>query len=464
MSEDAAESSVPSSAHSDEPTNVSKTLAGKKIIFFSSLCLSFPFFKIHLGFNDYYNKTVDTFMTKIGAVPNPSDPVPAELETTVQEIIAKGLEGGGPPNDTRVSDIVWGWPIDGSAERQKAVFYRLAIGEAQAETGFTLHCKSKNKSKLRVFVYDKNGVLLEKADAFRTRNKSVSQAVIAFLNSETLRMESEADDGVISLFSKSPDAVLTKLNGLVPNTARALAAGPYLIAVYIDNALLNGPYSLVALPAKPGDEVAAVLHADASITEAKQRLSLLQLEFARTKAAYDATLVKMKDEDDLTDALLQSREDAYRGFLLSCGSVYNSLDETGSTTSSAVEFDEFDKDKKPNSSAGAPIDASKLFRAATTSASLASGWLSARFASGLSAMHRGTSVHENASVTSSTEGHYAETVKGEPEEEEYPASPAPSNQPEAPEEKRRDALDAIFESVSGGAGAAGTTREELEDL
>jgi hypothetical protein len=40
-------------------------------------------------------------------------PVPVEVSVAVEEIIAKGLEGGGPPNDSRVSDIVWGWATDG---------------------------------------------------------------------------------------------------------------------------------------------------------------------------------------------------------------------------------------------------------------------------------------------------------------------------------------------------------------
>lgn len=107
--------------------------------------------------------------------------------------------------------------------------------------------------------------------------------------------------------------VFNKLDVLGANPAKLIPAGPYLIVVYIDNALLPGPFSLVALPAKQeSEEHASLLHTENAIVEAKERLSLLEAEYVRNKAAYEATLAKIKDEDDVIDALLQSREDVYR--------------------------------------------------------------------------------------------------------------------------------------------------------
>ena len=68
--------------------------------------------KTMTGLNDYYSKTLDT-LKKISGAPNPTAPVPSDVTLAVDEIISKGLEGGGPPNDSRVSDIVWGWATDG---------------------------------------------------------------------------------------------------------------------------------------------------------------------------------------------------------------------------------------------------------------------------------------------------------------------------------------------------------------
>ena len=86
------------------------------------------------SFNDYYYKTVDNFMSRLGASPIATAPVPADVSLAVEDILSKGLEGGGarirlflsffyedinctflsgPPNDNRVSDIVWGWSTDG---------------------------------------------------------------------------------------------------------------------------------------------------------------------------------------------------------------------------------------------------------------------------------------------------------------------------------------------------------------
>ena len=305
-----------------------------------------------------------------------------------------------------------------------------------------------------MFVYDKTGALMDKADAFRTRDKTLSQAILFFSNNETLKLEAQEDASNLSLFKASPSVVFSKLNGLVPNTARTLPAGPYLIAVYIDNALLSGPFSIVALPAKTCEESSALLHAEKSLQEAKERLSLLELEYARTKAAYDATLAKMRDEDDLTEALLQAREDAYRNFLTSCGSAY----VTDDAHPSAVDFDEFDRKEKPPAT---QIDASRLFKTATAQASIASGWLASRFATGLTAIQKNLYA-ENASVTSSTEGHYADTVKGEPEDDEYPAAPASTSQA-AEEAKRTDAIDDMFDAVMN-EGGEGDAKADTEDL
>ena len=68
--------------------------------------------KAMTGLNDYYSKTLDT-LKRISGAPNPTAPVPSDVTLAVEEIISKGLEGGGPPNDSRVSDIVWGWATDG---------------------------------------------------------------------------------------------------------------------------------------------------------------------------------------------------------------------------------------------------------------------------------------------------------------------------------------------------------------
>lgn len=85
------ETNAPISTHTSEDGSIGKTVA---------------------GLNDLYFKTVDNFMTRMGA-PDPSAPVPADVASAVQEIVATGLEGGGPPSDARVSDIVWGWHTQG---------------------------------------------------------------------------------------------------------------------------------------------------------------------------------------------------------------------------------------------------------------------------------------------------------------------------------------------------------------
>jgi hypothetical protein len=277
-----------------------------------------------------------------------------------------------------------------------------------------------------------------------------------FSNEETLKVESQSDENVLA-WNKNPATVFTKLSGLIPNPTKTIPAGQYLIAIYIDNAILNGPFSLVALPSKSCDELAAVLHNEKTIIETKERLSLLEEEYQRTKLAYEATLAKMKDEDDMAEALLLAREDAYKGYLISCGSAY-AHDDSDHTGSHAVEFDEFG-DKTTSEKPAAAIDPQKLFKAATTHASLATGWLATRFTTGLSHLQKtatGTAAaphqQDNVSVSSSIEGNYADTVKSDPDDDntQAPAEVAPIESAPVHRVQKSNDIDALFDDIVNG--------------
>ena len=79
--------------------------------------------KTFAGLSDYYVKTVDNLISRIAVttssgtgsaeVASPIGNIPAEISVAVEEIVANGLDGGGPPTDNRVGDIVWGWSTDG---------------------------------------------------------------------------------------------------------------------------------------------------------------------------------------------------------------------------------------------------------------------------------------------------------------------------------------------------------------
>eukprot|EP01034_Spumella_vulgaris_P042087 gene42087-52172_t len=60
-----------------------------------------------------------------------------------------GLEGGGPPLDPRVSDLAWGWTIEGKVDRQNATYYRVNVDSRHVENGFVLLCRSATKGKFK---------------------------------------------------------------------------------------------------------------------------------------------------------------------------------------------------------------------------------------------------------------------------------------------------------------------------
>ena len=63
----------------------------------------------------------------------------------------------GPPLDTRLVDLVFGWPSESKVDRNTAAFYRVTIEDKHNASGFFFYFRSSNKGKFRVIVLDKEG-------------------------------------------------------------------------------------------------------------------------------------------------------------------------------------------------------------------------------------------------------------------------------------------------------------------
>ena len=86
------------------------------------------------------------------------------------------LDGGqGAPLDARVSDLAWGWAVDGRVDRHGAVYYRLNVSSRQVENGFIVHCRSSNKDRFKLLIFDKDGQPMYTEDSIlRKESKSTS--------------------------------------------------------------------------------------------------------------------------------------------------------------------------------------------------------------------------------------------------------------------------------------------------
>ena len=73
----------------------------------------------------------------------------------VQSICKSGdLDTSGAALDERVSDLVWGWQVDAKVDRHAPTFYRLTVDNRHAEDGFLLLCKSANKDRFKIGIFD----------------------------------------------------------------------------------------------------------------------------------------------------------------------------------------------------------------------------------------------------------------------------------------------------------------------
>jgi len=83
--------------------------------------------------------------------------------------------------DSRVTDLAWGWGIDGRVDRHAAVYYRLNVDSRQVENGFIVHCRSINKDRFKLLIFDREGQAMYTEDSIlRKDNKSLSYTSATF--------------------------------------------------------------------------------------------------------------------------------------------------------------------------------------------------------------------------------------------------------------------------------------------
>jgi len=248
-------------------------------------------------------------------VPMPSQ-VSADIIQTAQTICKNGgIEGGGPPLDSRVSDLAWGWPAEAKVDRQTTAYYRLTVDAKHAETGFVVHCRSSNKGKFKLILFEKEGQLLHQEESFRDTKDTrtnYTQATLYFTAFDTYRL---MEPNIDAVQDKSTPWLFSRLEGLAPSRKK-ITTGQYLLCIYGENFIGRTNLSIVAVPAKnDAAEVHALEEADEVLLETKSALDALRNEYMQTKLAYEHVLEKISAAEDKLDGDVLRREKLYNGFL-----------------------------------------------------------------------------------------------------------------------------------------------------
>jgi hypothetical protein len=171
-----------------------------------------------------------------------------EILDTARSICANGgIEGFGPPNDNRVIDLPFHWPSVSKVERQNAAFYRISVEEKHCQTGFFLACKSSNKSKFKLILFDKEGAVIYQEESTSHQTESVTSATMFFTVFDTYRLvdTNPSDD-------KSSPSLFSRLDTFC-GSKRSLQPGQYLVAVYGDNFLSKTNFQLALSLSKNDD-------------------------------------------------------------------------------------------------------------------------------------------------------------------------------------------------------------------
>jgi hypothetical protein len=157
-----------------------------------------------------------------------------------------GIDSGGPPLDPRVSDLTWGWALEGKVDRQSGAFYRLTVDIQRAESGFLINCRSHSRGKFKLILFDKEGSVLYQEESLKDKDKNYTQSTLFFTNFDTYRLgevfqTERGNNQVPQVFNRLDNFLLSK---------RKLSPGQYLVCVYGDNFIGKTNFNIIAVPAK----------------------------------------------------------------------------------------------------------------------------------------------------------------------------------------------------------------------
>lgn len=187
--------------------------------------------------------------------------IAADVIENVVSICQGGIEGVDSPLDPRVVDIIWGTIIDGRVDRQAACYYRISITSEKIAEGFLMNCKSANKDKFKLVMFDSSGKLLHLEDSTRSKDKQSTEATLLFtlFNKGNQIQSHSVDEKILS----NPFFISEKLDSIV-SYERVVPPGEFLICVYGDNMIGKSNFNLVAVPAN--NDANEVLLADSVTT------------------------------------------------------------------------------------------------------------------------------------------------------------------------------------------------------
>jgi curved DNA-binding protein CbpA len=113
----------------------------------------------------------------------------APLSPEFVEMATAICSGGALSNDssfvdTRVSDVIWGWPIEGRVDRLGGQFYRLCLNLEEIENGFLITARSPAKDRFKIAIFDKSATMVMLEESMRSRDGKCTEICMHFTEFE----------------------------------------------------------------------------------------------------------------------------------------------------------------------------------------------------------------------------------------------------------------------------------------
>lgn len=216
---------------------------------------------------------------------------------------------------------------------------RLNVDKRQIDNGFLLVCRGANsRSHFKVILFDLVGEILFEEICIKPIKVSYTEAAIYFTRFETYSLGS---NNTTSTSNNSND-VLPRLFSALDNfqpSKKTLFPGQYLLCIQCTNILgLPTNFTITVVPSNNTLTVVnEIEEIDEAIITFKSTVDEVKQEYLNTKAAYEQSLLKVKQQEEQLSNLLEVRDKSYNLFIEGSIKVFKPiLDNDLTTTTSAT--------------------------------------------------------------------------------------------------------------------------------
>ncbi|CAM9287875.1 unnamed protein product [Phaeothamnion confervicola] len=246
-------------------------------------------------------------------------PLPTVIAQSTLEMAREICQQDGPTKeaDPRIVLLRYGYDYKGSVERQQAIFFLLRVPPEVADGGLILRCRSPNKSRFKLILFDQRGGVRYQEESTKAAGGNATAAALQFtpfevsvlgdVNPLNLR-HAEGEDPVPQMFLRLDTFQIIK---------RKIEPGDHLVGVYGDNFLNKANFVVTAVPIAPdaAPKMQEAQSVDAQLAARREELREFKGEWLEAAKRWIAMEERRQQMELGTEEMITKRESAYNAVL-----------------------------------------------------------------------------------------------------------------------------------------------------